>query len=111
MVGYGGGGGTGGTPRYFFLQEGPYCRVSAVTGAGIEELREMLDRLTGTIAPRDLHAPMRLPVDRSFTISGFGTIVTGTLIQGRVGIGDIVEALPAGGRRRACATLKSLIVV
>lgn len=83
-----------------FLQEGPYCRVSAVTGAGIEELREMLDRLTGTIAPRDLHAPMRLPVDRSFTISGFGTIVTGTLIQGRVGIGDIVEALPAGEKAR-----------
>ncbi|NLI69644.1 MAG: selenocysteine-specific translation elongation factor [Firmicutes bacterium] len=86
--------------RGTFLQEAPFCRVSAVTGSGIEELRAMLDRLTRMVAPRDLNAPMRLPVDRSFIISGFGTIVTGTLIQGRVGIGDIVEVLPAGEKAR-----------
>ncbi len=83
-----------------FLKDAHYCRVSAVTGAGLDELKEKLNALTTEILPRDTYAPMRLPVDRAFTISGFGTIVTGTLLQGKVAVGETVEVLPARDRAR-----------
>lgn len=83
-----------------FLEDVPCCRVSAYSGEGIDELKELLEQLTATVIPRDINAPMRLPVDRSFIISGFGTIVTGTLLQGRVQVGDTVEILPTGATAR-----------
>jgi selenocysteine-specific elongation factor len=75
--------------------------VSAQTGEGLDELRAALDR-----AARSLHsraeepAPARLHVDRSFTIKGAGTVVTGTLWSGPLSRGDEVELLPAGRRAR-----------
>ena len=77
----------------------PMVGVSAYTGDGMEELRSMIDSiLDDTEARRDLGRP-RLPIDRCFTISGFGTVVTGTLIDGSLAVGQEVEF--AGSQQRA----------
>lgn len=68
--------------------------ASAVDGSGLADLLAELDRiLDGTKAPRDIGRP-RLPIDRVFTISGFGTVVTGTLIDGPLSVGDEVRIVP-----------------
>ena len=82
-----------------FLEGAPVVRVSSKTGAGIEELKKALSMLAARVAERDQHAVARLPIDRVFTIKGFGTVVTGTLIAGRIGSGDELELYPSGGRR------------
>ncbi len=82
------------------LEDAPLVRVSARTGEGLDELRKVLGRILAEHPPRpDLGRP-RLPVDRVFTISGFGTIVTGTLSDGHLSTGDEVEILPTGLRGR-----------
>lgn len=74
--------------------------VSAYTGAGLDELRATIDDiLNDTESRRDLGRP-RLPIDRCFTVSGFGTVVTGTLIDGSVAVGQQVELAPSGTRAR-----------
>jgi selenocysteine-specific elongation factor len=90
------------------LQDAPILRVSARTGQGLGELKQRLaDLLAGRPARPDLGRP-RLPVDRVFTIPGFGTVVTGTLIDGQLHLGDEIELLPAGrhGRVRSLQTHK-----
>jgi selenocysteine-specific elongation factor len=78
------------------LDGAPVVRCSARTGEGIEELVAELDRYLATSAPRrDMNRP-RLPVDRVFTISGFGTVVTGTLSDGTLDAGQEVEIQPSG---------------
>ena len=78
----------------------PMVRVSAVSGRGLDELQQALDRaLDGVPAPRDVGRP-RLGIDRVFTMSGFGTVVTGTLLDGRLRVGDSVEAAPGGPTAR-----------
>ena len=79
-----------------FLAEAPVCRVSAFTGAGIPELLATIQRILLELPPRDEDGPARLPIDRHFTISGFGTVVTGTLLSGTIKVGDLVEVLPPG---------------
>ena len=74
--------------------------VSALTGTGLDELKTALDRLLDEVEPRsDLGRP-RLPVDRVFTMSGFGTVVTGTLVDGLLHVGDEVEIVPRGRTAR-----------
>ncbi len=74
----------------------PMLAVSSYTGAGIEELKAAIDGiLDQTTARRDLGRP-RLPVDRCFSVSGFGTVVTGTLIDGSLEVGQEVELVPSG---------------
>jgi selenocysteine-specific elongation factor len=88
------------------LAGAPLVRVSSRTGTGIPELLQTLSNLLAGTSPRpDLGRP-RLPVDRVFTISGFGTVVTGTLSDGRLQSGDEIEILPAGihGRIRGLQT-------
>lgn len=77
-----------------FLRDAPIVPVSSTTGAGIAELRELLDRLAEEVPTRTIVGPWRLPIDRVFTIRGFGTVVTGTLIAGVARVGDRVEVLP-----------------
>ncbi len=78
----------------------PMLGVSAYTGAGLDELKAAIDAiLDQTGARRDLGRP-RLPVDRCFSISGFGTVVTGTLIDGLLAVGQEVELAPSGTRGR-----------
>ena len=82
------------------LEGSPMLGVSAYTGAGIDELKEAIDQtLDETPNRRDLGRP-RLPIDRCFSISGFGTVVTGTLIDGSFAVGQEVELQPSGGQCR-----------
>ena len=76
------------------LAEAPILLVSARTGQGLPELSQALDTLLDGIQPRlDLGRP-RLPIDRVFSVSGFGTVVTGTLIEGRLSVGQEIEIQP-----------------
>lgn len=77
-----------------FLQDAPILPVSAVTGEGLPELRDALAGLSAEPHPRRGDGIVRLPIDRVFTIRGFGTVVTGTLWTGSLGIGDEVVVLP-----------------
>lgn len=79
-----------------FLEGAPVVSVSALKGQGIEELKMLIDEITEVLEPRNSAGPLRLPVDRSFIISGFGTVITGTLIQGSVRVGDTVAVVPPG---------------
>ncbi len=82
--------------RGSFLEDAPSHAVSAYTGQGIEELKILIDEMTAVLEARDSAGPLRLPVDRSFVIAGFGTVVTGTLVRGTVRVGDTVEIIPPG---------------
>lgn len=82
------------------LADAEIVRVSAETGQGLPTLVDKLDELLARVPPkRDIGKP-RLPIDRVFVISGFGTIVTGTLIDGRLQVGQEVEIVPSGLRTR-----------
>jgi len=78
-----------------FLERSPILRVSSLTGEGIPQLIEALRRAIGNVAPKDDTEIFRLPVDRCFTMKGFGTVVTGTLIAGQVHKEDAVEIFPS----------------
>jgi selenocysteine-specific elongation factor len=79
-----------------FLEGAPLHLVSSVTKAGIPELKKDVAGMSASLAARDGDAPLRIPVDRVFTIAGFGTVVTGTIISGTVKTGEIVEVVPPG---------------
>ncbi|HWN70121.1 MAG TPA: selenocysteine-specific translation elongation factor, partial [Haliangium sp.] len=67
-----------------FLASAPIVPVSARTGAGLDDLRAEIVRLAATLPARDVHGAFRLPLDRVFTMRGFGTVVTGTVLGGSV---------------------------
>ncbi|MBI4306140.1 MAG: selenocysteine-specific translation elongation factor [Chloroflexi bacterium] len=93
------------------IEGSPVVAVSAHTGEGLEELKVALQERLHDLPPRpDLGRP-RLPVDRSFTIAGFGTVVTGTLHDGRLRVGQEIEILPSGpqGRVRGLQTHKKTV--
>ncbi|PYQ38349.1 MAG: selenocysteine-specific translation elongation factor, partial [Acidobacteria bacterium] len=81
-----------------FLADAPILRVSARTGQGLDALKDALRALARAVPPRPGEGLLRLPVDRAFTLRGFGTVVTGTLVSGTLAAGDEVE-VPPGGRR------------
>ena len=83
-----------------FLEGAPVVRVSARTGAGLEDLEDALRKLAHARPPRAPGGLLRLPVDRVFTLRGFGTVVTGTLISGNLAVGDELEVLPSRRRTR-----------
>ena len=83
-----------------FLADGPIVSVSARTGEGIEELKQALHRVALSVPPRSADLVTRLPVDRAFTMKGFGAVVTGTLIAGEISEGSELELLPAAARVR-----------
>lgn len=86
--------------RGSFLEGAPIVEVSAFTGEGLDLLKNELARMAAAVSQKDAAAPFRLPVDRVFTMKGFGTIVTGTLISGHLRKEDEVEILPTGRRVR-----------
>jgi selenocysteine-specific elongation factor len=77
-----------------FLEGAPIVRVSSRTGQGVPALTAALLDLAGTAAPRRTDRPVRLPVDRVFTVKGFGTVVTGTLVTGCVRKDDELRIMP-----------------
>ncbi len=82
------------------LENTPIVRVSAVTGEGLTELKNAIDSLLHELGPRIDLGRARLPVDRVFSITGFGTVVTGTLVGGAFRLDDPVEILPSGKKAR-----------
>ncbi len=78
----------------------PIVAVSALKGSGLDELKREIVRLSADVPARDTDAIFRLPVDRAFVMKGFGTVVTGTLIAGRVKREEEVEIFPAKKRAR-----------
>ena len=83
-----------------FLAGCPIVEVSSVTGQGLPELRRLLHGLVLQTEEKNVRAPFRLPIDRVFSVDGFGTVVTGTVIEGTVRSGDEVELTPGGARAR-----------
>ena len=79
-----------------FLENKPILAVSAYTGQGIPELREHLKTLVHKTDEKSLRAPFRLPVDRVFSVEGFGTVVTGTLIEGILSEDEMAQLVPSG---------------
>jgi selenocysteine-specific elongation factor len=77
-----------------FLEGAPILPLSAKTGAGLAELRNALSTEAQEISGKQAERYFRLPIDRSFAVKGFGTVVTGTLISGEITTGDEVELLP-----------------
>ena len=83
-----------------FLQGAPILPVSAKSGEGLEAIRRALFGAAQETTNKQTQRYFRLPIDRSFAVKGFGTVVTGTLISGQVAVGDEVELLPGGQRLR-----------
>ena len=83
-----------------FLEGAPIVPLSSRTGAGLDDLKRELARAARDAAGRDAAGLLRLPVDRAFTMRGFGPVVTGTLVSGTLREGDDVEILPQRLRAR-----------
>jgi selenocysteine-specific elongation factor len=86
--------------RGSFLEGAPLLPLSAKTGEGLETLKNELRRLALNATPKPEDLPFRLPIDRAFVMKGFGTVVTGTLIAGRIEKDAEVEIYPLGRRVR-----------
>lgn len=83
-----------------FLEGSPIIPVSAVKGEGIEELKLALDKLVADVEPRSTEGAFRLSVDRVFSMKGFGTVVTGTSLSGKLKTGDPVTIYPEEHRTK-----------
>ena len=80
-----------------FLENAPVVRVSAATGQGLPELIETIEHMTrDEVVQKDITTIPRLPIDRAFSLSGFGTIITGTLLTGTISKEDTLEMYPIG---------------
>lgn len=83
-----------------FLDAAPVVAVSSRSGEGLEELKSTLREIALAVPARSEEFITRLPIDRAFTMSGFGAVVTGTLVSGAIEEGDELELLPAGRHLR-----------
>ncbi|BDC49645.1 selenocysteine-specific translation factor [Bryobacterales bacterium F-183] len=83
-----------------FLEGAPVMAVSSTTGAGIAELKAEIARMAALIPQKNAARRTRLPVDRAFTMRGFGPVVTGTLHSGTVAVGDALQLHPGGAMVR-----------
>ncbi len=83
-----------------FLENAPIVAVSSRSGEGLDQLKQELTRLAKNADEKRREGSFRLPVDRVFTVAGFGTVVTGTLLAGEIRLGDELELLPGGSQGR-----------
>jgi selenocysteine-specific elongation factor len=81
-------------------RQSPIVSVSSLTGAGLQELKQALAKVAAEVPAKDPTALARLPIDRVFTMKGFGTVVTGTLVAGTIRKEDELEVFPGGRRVR-----------
>jgi len=86
--------------RGSFLEDAPVVGVSAVTGAGLAGLRDELEKMAAEIHQKDAAQYFRLPIDRAFTMRGFGPVITGTLVSGTVRVEQEAELHPSSIRVR-----------
>src|SRR5439155_22667966 len=84
--------------RGSFLESAPIIPVSSLSGAGLDDLKQALAQIASQVSVKDSAALVRLPIDRVFTMKGFGTVITGTLISGSIRKDDELEVSP--GRHR-----------
>ncbi len=77
-----------------FLEEAPLVHVSSITGEGIEDVKTLLDQFVSRQQLQEAYGPFRLSVDRIFAMKGFGAVITGTSISGRVALGDDLRFYP-----------------
>ncbi|MCT4621442.1 MAG: selenocysteine-specific translation elongation factor [Marinisporobacter sp.] len=82
--------------RETFLEKAPMVSVSAIEGEGLDELTRLIDQLTEETESKDLSLPFRVPIDRAFSVAGFGTVITGTQIEGTINEGDSLMIYPQG---------------
>ncbi len=82
------------------LKNAPLVEVSSVTGKGLKELLAAIDQAAAQVKEKPAAGPVRLPVDRAFSITGFGTVVTGTLWSGVIRVNDVLEIMPRGKEAR-----------
>jgi selenocysteine-specific elongation factor len=80
--------------------QSPIIAISSLTGAGLPELKQALAEVAAEVPAKDSNALARLPIDRVFTMKGFGTVVTGTLVAGTIRKEDELEVFPGGKRVR-----------
>ncbi len=83
-----------------FLEGAPMVTVSARTGEGLDDLRRELRKAAAAVKGRSAEGPARLPIDRVFSVRGFGTVVTGTLVSGRIRSEDRLAVLPSASSGR-----------
>lgn len=83
-----------------FLENAPMIAVSSYTGQGLEELKNLIVTLVEGAEQRNQDRPFRVPVDRVFSVDGFGTVITGTLLEGAIALGDEVCIYPAEKKAR-----------
>jgi selenocysteine-specific elongation factor len=83
-----------------FLETSPIVPLSSVTGVGLAEFLAALTEIITTLDERTDSGLFRLPVDRVFTMKGFGTVITGTLASGKIQVGDTIEIMPSGGQAK-----------
>jgi len=81
--------------RGSFLENAPTVAVSSTTGAGLAELRSEIEKMAASVPEKDASQYFRLPIDRAFSMHGFGTVVTGTLVSGSVRVEQEVELHPS----------------
>ena len=82
--------------RDTFLDGAAVIPVSSASGQGLDDFKNALDEIRQNVTPRSNAGLFRLPVDRVFTMKGFGTVITGTLISGKVAVGDQIMIYPSG---------------
>lgn len=87
-----------------FLKGAPMCRVSAITGEGLDKLKENLLVVANKVVMRDRMAPFRLWIDRVFTIKGYGNVVTGSVLSGTAKVGDKLTLYPSRQQIRVRGT-------
>ncbi len=75
--------------------DAPIIPVSSITGEGLDRLRLALEKMAAAVQPKPRAGPARLPIDRIFTITGFGTVLTGTLFSGSIRSGDVLVIMPS----------------
>ena len=78
-----------------FIENAPIVEVDSVSGRGLEELVKKIDEISEDIEEKKIDAPARMSIDRVFSLKGFGTIVTGTLIEGKISIDDEMIIYPS----------------
>ena len=77
-----------------YLKDAPFVKVDSISGAGLLDLRNKIDELSHSIEEKNTSLPPRMHVDRVFSMKGFGTVITGTLIEGRIKLGDEMMIYP-----------------
>ncbi|MGI5864666.1 MAG: selenocysteine-specific translation elongation factor [Myxococcales bacterium] len=89
-----------------FLEGAPVIQVSSKTGEGLDTLRRELERLAAQTPERPADGPSYLPIDRAFSLKGFGTVVTGTLLSGSIAAGGELDLIPGGAQRLRVRTVQ-----